>query len=192
MAEGQIYNQETFLSKISQKIGKKDFNRDVEPWTNPYQPQNRVFQDLSDERLLEEFKLASKKIHTDVVVTDTLNLYDTLLKQINEHGNGSVITSVDKRFGEYGLKQLFNRESVYQWDLSRKEENITIAEKANIGIMFSDITLAESATVVIFNDSLKARSISLLPKTFIGIIPKSSIVPRFTQAAEKMEQLMLF
>ena len=56
--------------------------------------------------------------------------------------------------------------------------------------MFSDITLAESATVVIFNDSLKARSISLLPKTFIGIIPKSSIVPRFTQAAEKMEQLI--
>lgn len=190
MVEGQIYNQESFLSNISKKLGKRDFNRSMEDWKNPYEPQKRVFSDLSKEELLTEFKLASEKIHTEVIESNLENLYATLLKQISAHGNGSVITSKDERFKEYGLMDLFNEESVYQWEISRDEENIAIAEKANIGIMFSDITLAESATIVILNDSQKARSISLLPTTFIAIVPKSSIVPRFTQAADKIEQLI--
>ena len=48
-----------------------------------------------------------------------------------------------------------------------------------MGITFSEITLAESATVVLYA-SEHASSVSLLPTTYIAIIPKSSIVPRMT------------
>src|SRR5699024_7120186 len=52
----------------------------------------------------------------------------------------------------------------------------------NVGVFFSDISLAESGTVVQFNDRNIARSVSLLPAVYIAIVPKASIVPRMTQA----------
>src|SRR5699024_8176939 len=74
------------------------------------------------------------------------------------------------------------------WDPKKGKENQVIAERADIGITFSDITLAESATVTLFNDTNNGRSISLLPKTYIAIIPKSTVVPRITQATQKIHE----
>jgi len=62
------------------------------------------------------------------------------------------------------------------------------AEKADVGITFSDITLAESGTLTLFNDKGNGRSISLLPRVHIAIIPKSTIIPRMTQAAKQFHE----
>ncbi len=67
--------------------------------------------------------------------------------------------------------------------IQRAAENIEKANFANVGITISDITLAESGTAVIFSSKDKGRTIHFLPETSIIIIPKSSIVPRMTQAA---------
>ncbi|GIM48380.1 hypothetical protein DNHGIG_39290 [Collibacillus ludicampi] len=74
------------------------------------------------------------------------------------------------------------------WDPEIGVRNIEIAEKADIGITFSDITLAESGTVVLFSGSGKGRSVSLLPKSYIAIVPKSTIVPRMTQATHEIHK----
>lgn len=55
--------------------------------------------------------------------------------------------------------------------------------------MFSDVTLAESGTVTLFHNKDHGRSISLLPKTFVAIIPKSTLVPRMTQAATLIHKM---
>ena len=39
------------------------------------------------------------------------------------------------------------------------------------------ITLAKSGTVVLFNEGIKGRPVSLLPESYIVLVPKSSIVP---------------
>ena len=57
---------------------------------------------------------------------------------------------------------------------NREKENIEMAESANIGITFSEMTLAESATVVLYSDKDHGRSISFLPACHVSIIPKSS------------------
>ncbi|MFP3490168.1 LUD domain-containing protein, partial [Staphylococcus sp. SIMBA_130] len=72
--------------------------------------------------------------------------------------------------------------NVHVWDEKKGQENVSFAERAGAGIVFSDITLAESGTVTLFNDRYNGRSISLLPETFIAIVPKSTLVPRMTQA----------
>jgi L-lactate dehydrogenase complex protein LldG len=78
--------------------------------------------------------------------------------------------------------------SLHVWNSAKGDENIKLAEQANVGITFSDLTLAESGTVVLFSSAEKGRSVSLLPATYIAIIPQSSIVPRMTQAAEMIHE----
>ena len=91
---------------------------------------------------------------------------------------------------EYGLTNLFQEIGkeieTYIWDYTKHKENQRFAERADIGITFSDITLAESATVTLFHHKGHGRSISLLPKSYIAIIPKETIVPRMTQAAQQI------
>lgn len=58
-------------------------------------------------------------------------------------------------------------------------------------MIFSDISLAESGTIVQFNDKDIARSVSLLPRTYIAIVPKSTIVPRMTQATHEVHKQVI-
>ena len=74
------------------------------------------------------------------------------------------------------------------WDSAKERENQVFAEQADIGITFSEITLAESATVTLFNDKDNGRTISLLPRCYIAIIPRSTLVPRMTQATKQIHE----
>src|SRR5699024_222684 len=107
---------------------------------------------------------------------------------LREHGEGKTVIAKDERFTTFGLTDLLDAPSTYLWDVAKGRENIDEAEKAKTGIMFSDISLSEYATVVIFIDKDKARSISLLPEIFIGIIPASTLVPRMTQASAIIDE----
>ncbi|HWI48611.1 MAG TPA: lactate utilization protein C, partial [Rummeliibacillus sp.] len=96
----------------------------------------------------------------------------------------------DPRFNQYNLESLYEEKwtskgyEVAQWKEELGEKNIENAEKANIGLTFSEYVLAESGTVVLFSDKEHGKSVSLLPKSFIAIVKKSTILPRMTQVAE--------
>lgn len=186
--KGSIVNRDQFLGSIANKLRRpKRIERIVRPERN-HRPEVKVLQDLSADELLEVFIEESKHIHTDVLETTQANLSDDLITMLKDHGDGSIIVPKDDRFKQYNLDALFEKESVYTWDVDKGEQNIIEAERAQTGIMFSDVTLAESATVVLYNDEQIARSISLLPETFIAIIPKSTLVPRFTQIAAQIDE----
>ncbi|MFC7395073.1 LutC/YkgG family protein [Scopulibacillus cellulosilyticus] len=179
MTKGTIQNQEAFLNKIAGKLGRER-RTSVERPKWHHQPQWNVYKDASQDELLNIFKKACEAIHTDVHETQASSLQKVLDNVISENGGGPVIIPDDQRFKEYGI--LLNEKEVHVWDITRGSENIEIAKKANTGITFSDITLSESGTVTLFNDKYIARSISLLPAAYIAIVPKSSLVPRMTQA----------
>src|SRR5699024_561601 len=75
---------------------------------------------------------------------------------------------------------------VHIWDKTIGKENQVIAERADVGITISDMTLAESGTVALFNDTDPGRSIRLLPHAYIALIPKSTLLPRIRQVAESL------
>lgn len=185
---GSIQNREAFLEKVASSLGRDSVLKQVEPPKYQYQPQHKVYAEATTEDLITIFKEHCQKIHSDYYQTSTDLLEETLRTAMEAFGGGPVMISKDDRFKEYGVDQLLK--DAYEWNPEIGDENIVIAEKMQVGITFSEITLAESATVVLFSSPEKGRSVSLLPNTYIAIIPKSSIVPRMTQASQQIRALV--
>ncbi len=189
-----IQNKDTFLNNIAESLGRERIKGTVEKPVWEYQPQWKVYEGESVDDLVERLKEQCKLIHTDLIEIEKPELRQSLQDVIFKYGGGSVVTWDDERFNEFQIDDFFKHDlenqgvQVHVWDTDLGEENIHIAAQANIGITFSDITLAESGTVVLFSDKGKGRSVSLLPATYIAVIPKSTIVPRMTQATKKIEQ----
>lgn len=189
MAEGAVHNKEAFLNKIAGKLGRSHGEQVVLPeWQ--HKPQWKAHQNVTSAGLAEAFKRNSEAKAVYAVETEQANLAATVQNVIQQYGGGPVIVTKDGRFTEYGLERVLAGNETYVWDTAIGKENIELAKRANIGLFFSEISLAESGTVVQFNDKDIARSVSLLPKTYVAIVPKSSIVPRMTQATYKIHHLL--
>ncbi len=190
---GKIQNKDSFLSNIAEKLGRTP-GATVEKPAWSYRPQDKVLAGHSKDELKEVLRDQCTRIHTDFRETTKEELPETLLKIMEEYGLASVVRWEDPRFEEYGLEDLFNktlpekRTEVHTWNPGLGEKNREFATSANIGVTFSDMTLAESGTVVLFSSSDKGRSVSLLPAAYIAVVPKSTIVPRMTQAAREVEK----
>lgn len=185
---GTIHNRESFLANIAKQLGRSPKIELSRP-TWQYQPQDRILNDATKDELVEVLIKQCANIHTDIVISTTAKLSEDLQSVVDHYGGQSIITWHDKRFQEYGLAQLMTVQwpqaniQHYKWNAQHQEENIRQAEKANIGITISEMTLAESGTAVLFSSKDKGRSVSFLPEKSIILIPKSTIVPRMTQAA---------
>ncbi|WP_251026795.1 lactate utilization protein C [Bacillus sp. ISL-46] len=192
---GTIQNRDKFLNQIAGRLERPRISSAVERPTWKFQPQYEVLKDATQDDLLEVLTEQCKKIHTNLYVTDSKDLATTLNKVVSGYGGGPIVTWKDERFSQWGLDPLFKQEwpsrkmEVFEWNHTKGKENIAKAEKANVGITISEITLAESGTVVLFSDENKGRTVSFLPATYIALVPKSTLVPRITQAAQKMREI---
>jgi L-lactate dehydrogenase complex protein LldG len=192
---GTIQNREAFLNQIASSLGRNRLSSRVKVPAWKHRPQDQVLQDATSDELIEVLKTQCLKIHTSLVMTDAKNLPETLTEVVSNYGGGPVVSWKDERFSKWGLDSLMKKEwpskdiEMYEWDHTKGEENIRQAEKANVGITISEMTLAESGTVVLFSDKDKGRTVSFLPATYIALIPKSTIVPRITQAAQKLREM---
>ncbi|MCM3670117.1 lactate utilization protein C [Mesobacillus maritimus] len=191
---GSIQNREAFLNNIANNLGRDRLTTPVNRPTWKHNPQDEVLKGASQDDLVQVLTDHCEKIHTTVINTTKSNLASTLNGAVQNYGGGPVVTWKDDRFAEWGLKELFTNEwakqeiDYHEWDFNSASTNINYAEKANIGITISEYTLAESATVVMLSSKDHGRTVNFLPKTYIALVPKSSIVPRMTQAAKKLRE----
>ncbi|MCK0472916.1 lactate utilization protein C [Halalkalibacter sp. APA_J-10(15)] len=191
MVKGSVHHKERFLNNIAKSLGRNRIQKEVNRPKWRKQPQYDVFKGESQDELVERLKAHCTHIHTDVIQVPQRHLNESLDKIVNELQGESIVYWDDPRFDEYGLTDYLNdsTSSVHRWDPELGQKNVQIAEQAHIGITFSDITLAESGTVVLLSDQGKGRSVSLLPTYYVAIIPKSTIVPRMTQATEMLHNM---
>lgn len=195
--EGTIQNRDKFLNQIASRLGRSRISTPVERPKWEYQPQFEVLKDKTQDELVDVLEEQCKSIHTSFHKTDLKDLATTLNTVVTNYGGGPVLTWKDERFAKWGLDGLFKTEwpskkmEVDEWDYTKGEENIRNAEKANVGITISEITLAESGTIVLYSNENRGRSLNFLPATYIALVPKSTIVPRITQAAKKMREIEL-
>lgn len=188
-----IENREIFLKKIAARLGKDEVSKKIEKPQWKYAPQKRVLKGASQSQLIEVLKNQCKLIHTDLIETSLANLPQTLEERVSDYGGESIVTWRDNRLKEWGVTSKLDElhkqgVAYYEWNHEAEAENIALAEKANIGLTISEITLAESGTVVLFSDKHKGRTVSFLPEKSIILVPRSSIVPRMTQAADYIRE----
>jgi L-lactate dehydrogenase complex protein LldG len=166
---GAIQNREAFLNQIATRLGRPRISKPVERPNWKYRPQDEVLKGASQDELVEVLKEHCKKIHTTIFTIDRSELPSTLNNVVTNFGGGPIVTWKDERFSLWGLDALMRNEwpnkniDVHEWDYTKGEENIAKAEQANVGITISEITLAESGTVVLFSDENKGRTVSFLP-----------------------------
>lgn len=195
MLTGTIQNREAFLNKIAGQLGRSRKSESVAMPNWKFRPQDVVLKDATQDDLLEVLSEQCKKIHTTLYTAELKELPSVLNEVVSSYGGGPIVAWRDERFAQWGLEGLMKKAwpqrgiEFYEWDCNKGKDNIAKAENANVGITISEITLAESGTVVLFSDENKGRSVSFLPATYIALIPKSSLVPRITQAAQKMRNI---
>lgn len=188
-----IKNRDSFLNHIASKLDRPRRHQDVKKPTWHNRPQWDVLKNHTPEELIDVLAAQCTVIHTTCKRVEKSNLAAILLETIVEYGGESIITAKDERNDLYGLTSFYEsllakKMDVHFWDSKKGNENVIFAERANIGITFSDITLAESGTVTLFNDKNNSRTISLLPRHYIAIIPKETLVPRMSQATRIIHQ----
>ena len=184
---GNITNREHFLRKLSGKLGRNKIEHEVKVPNWELRPQYQILQHATQDDLVDVFKEAAEKINTNVIET-TLQDLPLAFKEELGGGDPSIITWSDQRFEEYKLNTVLHGYPHHTWDPDSEEKNVLAARDADIGVTFSDYTLAESATVVLTTSPEKGRSVSLLPKKYIALVPKSTIVPRITQVTDRIEK----
>ncbi|MCZ2259134.1 LutC/YkgG family protein [Sporosarcina sp. G11-34] len=188
-----IQNRDAFLDKLANSLGRPRITEGVVRPKWSLSPQWDVYEGYSKDELVDVLEKQCKSIHTNFKKTDQNGLADLLKEVIKSHDGNKVIAVNDKRNAEYGVDVVYGDlrsegKDVRLWDWTIGKENQVFSEQADIGITFSDITLAESGTLTLFNDKDNGRSISLLPRVHIAIIPKSTMVPRMTQAVKQIHE----
>lgn len=183
-----IYQRDSFLDRLADRLGRPRRTAGVERPEWSVRPQDKVLPGATSDDLMDVLEKQCAVIHTLFKKTVKAELPDVLEEAIQHYGGERLIAAHDKRNEVFGVLALFEKleargKSIHIWDAQIGKDNQVIAEQADVGITFSDMTLAESGTVVLFNNKDHGRSISLLPENYIAIIPKSTLVPRYTQAA---------
>lgn len=188
MSKGEIYNRDSFLANIRVKVGGISPEVPIEKPKWSVSPQSNVLVGASQDELVQILRDQCTQIHTDFFTTTVEDLPSTLIEVFGFYEAESIVYSDDPRFHEYGIESYLTDKQAFKWNKKDRVTSIELSEKADIGITFSDITLAESGTIVLLNNPGQGRSVSLLPEKYIAIIPKSTIVRRMTQATDKIHQ----
>lgn len=188
MEQGTIQNRESFLNNIAEKLGRERRSSGVKRPDYTKQPQWDVMADYTTEQLVDALKEQCKAIHTDVKEATKEELPAVIDEVMKEYGAEKAAVWDDLRFSEYGLNSFMERPDINIWGSAPDEDDIKITEQADVGITFSDYTLAESGTVVLMNGGGKGQSVSLLPTYYIALIPLSTIVPRMSQVTKKIHE----
>lgn len=179
-----IQNREAFLQTIATQLGHDTPTR-VKPerkWK--HQPQLEVLKDATPDELVEIMIEQCKSIHTTIKICTQSSLPQTLQEVFDTYENGLIIYSEDDRLDALNISNFITAQNSKKWNSIQEKDPVRVAEQANIGIVVSDVTLAESATIMLQSSPSRGRALSFLPQNSIAIIPKSTIVPRMTQAAQ--------
>ena len=188
MARTNNHNQEDFLNKIAEKLNRPRMSGVSSPKWEHY-PWDHLYQNMTQEGLIQEFTSNFEQIGGHLKRVKTQDVAQEVKQIIQQYNAKKVLAWQDERLTQFGLQQaLADTEAIF-WDVEQGFESLTnYAKDSQIGITYTELGLAETGTIVLFNEGGKGRSVSLLPEIHIAILPASQIKARLTQALKKIKK----
>ncbi len=184
-----------FLQNLANQLQRplNTTEKPVNDWA--FKPIEKHYSVMNEQQLVEALEQQCKNIHTDVVKTTSENLAKTLHEVVAKYGEGPVSIWDDPRFTQHGCQTLLDetwpaeKRTIHKWDADQsRDRNFANANEAKVGVAFSEYCLTESGTVVLYSAKGAGKAVGLLPYAFVAVVPKSTILPRMTQAAEIIQK----
>ncbi len=191
MQKGQILNRESFISNLSNILGREMPKKVVHELSS--KPQLEIYKGYTQAQLAEEFhknalvNKAGSGGKIDSLIIEKKDLAKTVAEKLVEHGKGPVLAWNDERFAQWGLSDVLK--DAYVWNDEKGRENIDKALDASYGVCISDLSLAETASYTVIDKLGKGRSSNFLPLNYVCIVPQSTMVPRLTQGMQKLHEM---
>jgi L-lactate dehydrogenase complex protein LldG len=180
--------REQFMNVIGRALGRENVPETITGMAWRHSVHADIMKNWGQDDLARAFIEYSRTIGAGVIETVKEQLSDAILTAVGECDPGPVILADDPLLSELNTAAALAGEvSIWGTDCSR-ENNIRIAENAAIGVAVAKMALAESATVLLFSHEGCGRSVTLLPKSVVYIVPKSVIRPRLTQGMQFLRQ----
>lgn len=192
----QSTSKQAFVANISKALGRDRLPEKVEAPDLSKGPQATMYQDLSQDEVIEMFKKECDALSIRYTEATMDNIADVVMDAIKEWGGGKLIYPQVEQLEAYGLDKAFADNdgkdglSFVAWDPEKsREENVHNAQDANLGLTFPIMGIAETATLLQPSNKESGRSIGLLPLTHIAVLKRSTIVPRMTQVMKHLTEL---
>ncbi|MBJ7221886.1 MULTISPECIES: LutC/YkgG family protein [unclassified Brenneria] len=184
-------NRDDFLAEIARQLGREVRHTPVGAVSEVELLAQTRLTDLSRDQRCQAFvDFARDILKAHCVLTSAEALQGNLLALCEEYGRTPVVVSGDARLEELGITQTLQRHyHAHVWRPAARQENIRLAERAKIGVVYAEAGLTESAGVVLFSAPERGCSISLLPETSIFVLRKSAILPRVAQLAQRLHHM---
>lgn len=192
MTTGQILNRESFISNLSNVLGRPMPKKVVNPGPSS-KPHLEIYKGYTQAQLAEEFHKNAQvnKIGSggkiDSVIIEKKDLAKTVAEKLVEHGKGPILAWNDERFAEWGLSDVLK--DAYVWTDEKGRENVDKALNSTYGVCISDLSLAETASYTVIDKLGKGRTSNFLPLNYVCIVPQSTIVPRLTQGMQLLHEM---
>ncbi|MBO8170563.1 MAG: lactate utilization protein C [Bacillaceae bacterium] len=189
---GQSTDQETFLNRIAQKLGRER-RSGITPPEWPDHPYQNMTLPVTREDKIRHFIDNLAALDTRAEMISENEVAEKILDVIRRENVRSVVYQDDERLEQIGLGEGLQRAGVdtLKWSAEpdSKEQQLQNVEQADMGVTMADIGLAETGSVVLFNGGGRGRVTSLLPPIYVAFLEADRIVPRITQALKRIDEM---
>lgn len=184
-----IVGKEQFISRISNCLGRRAVPNQPTRLVYPHCMQQQYLADASERELRDILIANAQAVGIGVHQCDGNDLGVTLAEIIRTVGGPIVLADDQLLTGETAALLVKEFSECHIWDTgTSREENISRAERAKVGVARAEMALAESATTLLFSHRGCGRSITLLPENSVIVIRAETIRPRLTQGMDWLRQ----
>ncbi|EMA6343496.1 lactate utilization protein C [Bacillus cytotoxicus] len=182
--------QESFLNNIARKLGRNRRSGVIPPkWNN--NPLRHFPKEIDHETLVEQFIANLHALHTEVSHIYRSEIENTLQYVAEKFDVQSAVYWDDERLhqleiGEY-LTKNFISHRIWQSKGDERELRDYVA-RADMGITYAEMGLAETGTVVLWNGGGRGRLVSILPPVYVAILSEQTIYRRLTEGVTAVHE----
>ncbi|MFT9848184.1 LutC/YkgG family protein [Aneurinibacillus sp. REN35] len=184
--------QEAFLNRIADKLGRPRRSGVISP-VRDAKPYAHLHQGLDHEGLIQQFIENLRTLRTEVQRVLPQEIDEAFARIIEASPVRSAVYWDDERLHALGLANLLDTHGIVHraWDVSSNEQELRhYASGVEMGIVYAEIGLSETGTVLLWNGGGRGRLVSLLPPIFVAILSETAIVPRMTEGVAYIKERM--